>query len=306
MSLSRAARLFCVCIAACAAMLSAGCNDSGDGGNSSTGASGGPAGALPTVTTSTGIDMLLIPGGTFMMGSDHGGPDESPRHEVSVWPFAMDKYELTQDVYAKFEMPNPSQFKGPRRPVEQVRWSDAALFCNERSRREGLQPCYDETTFACNFDATGYRLPTEAEWEYAARAGDTGDYGAAGSPRKLASHACYAANSLKKTDPVGRKKPNAWGLCDMLGNVAEWCNDRYGPAYYAESPKQDPRGPAEGNKCVMRGGAWNSDEEGCRVSTRYAEIPGTTDACFARNSFGFRCVRRLTPDEAQRVRPATK
>ena len=255
------------------------------------------------ITTGSGVKMMLIPGGRFTMGSTQGPADESPRHEVTITAFAMDKFEVTQAEFAKREYADPSHFKHPQRPVEQIRWSDAALFCNERSRHEGRQPCYDETTFACNFEAGGYRLPTEAEWEYAARAGSTSEYGASPSAEKLKSYACYAPTSTKKTDRVGRKKPNAWGLHDMLGNVREWCHDVHDANYYANSPSENPRGPAQGKKRVMRGGAWNSTSRGCRVTTRYAEIPGITDACFARNTFGFRCVRRLTGKEMKLLHP---
>ncbi|MCA9268751.1 MAG: formylglycine-generating enzyme family protein, partial [Planctomycetales bacterium] len=129
-------------------------------------------GSAPTVqpvniATPTGVEMVLLPGGEFTMGSARGEADEGPPHAVRVSPLAMDKFEVTQDQYAAMELPDPSHFKGEKRPVEQVRWSDAALFCNERSRREGLTPCYDEATFDCDFQASGYRLPTEAEWEYA-------------------------------------------------------------------------------------------------------------------------------------------
>ena len=256
--------------------------------------------AVPTpteITAKCGVTMMAVPGGEFMMGSISGRADEAPLHKVSISPFAMDKYEVTQDQYAAFETPNPSHFKGHRRPVEQVRWSDAALFCNERSRREGLEPCYDEVTFACNFEAGGYRLPTEAEWEYAARAGtDTAfDFGSAA--QDLRSRAVCADNSGGKTGLAGKKKPNRWGLCDMYGNVLEWCNDAYGGTYYAASPDKDPRGPAQGEKRVLRGGAWNSSSDACRAAARHAEAPGITDACFARDTFGFRCVRRLSAGE---------
>ena len=253
------------------------------------------------IKTNTGVAIVLLPGGTFAMGSDKGKPDEGPRHEVSVSAFAIDKFEVTQAEFAALEIPNPSAFQGEDRPVEQMRWSDAAMFCNERSKAEGLEPCYDEATFACNFEATGYRLPTEAEWEYACRAGADGDYGIAGEPRKLRAYACYSVNARKKTDPVGQKKPNAWGLHDMLGNVAEWCYDVYGETYYQNGPATDPRGPAEGKKRVLRGGGWSTDVKGCRVSARIADVPGITDACFARNTYGFRCVRRLSPAEVGRL-----
>lgn len=254
------------------------------------------------VTSKTSVQMVLIPAGGVMIGSKNGSKDEAPRHQVHISAFVMDKYEVMQKEYAALEIPDPSQFKDPNRPVEQIRWSDAALFCNQRSIAEGLEPCYDETTFKCNFQASGYRLPTEAEWEYAARAGSDEDHG--GVPTdKTRSYACYAGNSKKKTNPVGSRKANAWGLHDLQGNVLEWCHDVYSATYYQESPAKDPHGPAEGKKRVMRGGAWKSDEAGCRITTRYAEIPGITDACFARNTFGFRCVRRISADELKRLYP---
>jgi len=249
------------------------------------------------ITTKSDVAMILVRDGEFMMGSANGTDDETPRHKVAVTGFAMDKFEVTQDQYGAFQIPDPSHFKDPKRPVEQVRWSDAALFCNERSRQEGLEPAYDEITFECDFDASGYRLPTEAEWEYAARAGADTDYDFGNLPQKLRSYACYAGNSTKKTDLVGRKRPNRWGFHDMYGNVLEWCNDVYDPTYYSQSPGKDPRGPAKGEKRVMRGGAWDSSDTACRAATRYAELPGITDACFARDTFGFRCVRSLTPEE---------
>lgn len=253
------------------------------------------------IKTPSDVAMVLLPGGTFQMGSDTGNPDEGPRHAVAIGPLAIDKFEVTQAQMAALEIPDPSHFKGADRPVEQMRWSDAAMFCNARSKADGLEQCYDEATFACNFEANGYRLPTEAEWEYACRAGADGDYGIASEARKLRTYACYAGNSRKKTDPVGQKKPNAWGLHDMLGNVAEWCYDVYGPTYYNESPHADPRGPEQGKKRVLRGGAWSSDEKVCRVSTRIADVPGITDACFTRDTYGFRCVRRLSTAEVEQL-----
>ena len=261
-----------------------------------------PAAKSVAVTSSSGVAMVLIPGGTFLMGSEAGG-DESPRHEVRVSPFAMDVYEVSQKQFLALEIPDPSHFKSEDRPVEQLRWLDAAEFCNARSKAEGLAPCYDELTFACDFEATGYRLPTEAEWEYAARAGSKGDYFFGNSAQKLKSFACFAGNSRKKTDPVGRKRPNAWGLHDMLGNVAEWCNDIYADSYYRDSPRDNPRGPSEGRKRVMRGGSWKSIAAGCRVTARQGCVAGFTDACFTGDTLGFRCARRLSESELQEVTP---
>ena len=136
----------------------------------------------------------------------------------------------------------PVAFQGLDRPVEQVSWADAALYCNLRSRSEGLQPCYDEETAKCNLQADGYRLPTEAEWEYACRAGADTPYAFGADPQQLGQYAWFADNAGKKTQPVARKKPNAWGLYDMHGNVAEWCNDVYEAEYYRHSPARESAG----------------------------------------------------------------
>ena len=254
-----------------------------------------PTAAAPEIiTTAGGIEMVAIPSGRFLMGSTNGKDDESPVREVAVSAFLMDRCEMTQANYAKHVPINGSHFKGPDRPVEMIRWADAALFCNLRSRAEGFAPCYDEETGECNFAANGYRLPTEAEWEYACRAGATGDTDFGSDPRLLSQYAWYADNSDKQTKPVGKKKPNAWGLCDMTGNVAEWCNDVYQSDYYRSSPASDPHGPGDGERRVLRGGAWNSKAEGCRWACRVGETPGFQDACFARDAIGFRCVRRIS------------
>jgi len=241
--------------------------------------------------------MVLIPAGRFAMGSTDGKADEAPVHEVRIDAFLIDRTEVTQEQYAKLVVANPSHFKALDRPVEQISWANAALYCNLRSRDEGLQPCYDEQTAKCNFQANGYRLPTEAEWEYACRACTTDAYSFGSDARSLGEYAWHAANSSKKTQPVAQKKPNAWGLFDVHGNVAEWCNDVYDPGYYGQSPATDPRGPADGERYVLRGGAWNSRPEGCRAAARVGENPGFQDACFARDAIGFRCVRRVAGAE---------
>jgi formylglycine-generating enzyme required for sulfatase activity len=251
---------------------------------------------LPTTTTKSGAVMVLIPAGSFEMGSRHGSADEQPVHKVWVDAFLMDAHEVTQALFDKVgkaeALPNPSHFKGADLPVEQVTWPQAARWCNARSRYEGLKPCYNEDNGACDFDAGGYRLPTEAEWEYACRAGTTSDYYFGNEARKLGDHAWFAENSGKKTRPVGQTRANPWGLFDMHGNVAEWCQDVYDKGYYQASPEKNPRGPADGKEYVLRGGSWKSPAAAVRSGARLGEIPGFSDACLARDAIGFRCVRK--------------
>ena len=257
------------------------------------------------VKTRDGIEMVLLPGGWFSMGSSGGHSDERPVHKVHVAPFLMDRHEVTQQAYLRQIIGNPSHFKGPEHPVEQVRWHDAILYCNARSRAEGLEPSYDEKTGACNYRVNGYRLPSEAEWEYACRGGTNTDYSFGDSGRTLRRYAWYKDNAGNRTHAVGQKRPNPWGLFDMYGNVAEWCNDRYGKDYYARSPAEHPRGPADGEKYVVRGGAWNSRPDSCRSARRKGEAAGSyADACFRRPDIGFRCVRRATAAPASASAPA--
>jgi len=226
------------------------------------------------------------------MGSPKGRPDESPVHTVQISAFLMDRFEVVQAQFKKHQISDPSHFKNPAGPLDQINWTDAAVYCNERSLAEGLKPCYDEQTWQCSFDANGYRLPTEAEWEYACRAGATADFSFGSNANPLKNYAWFAANSAKKTHPVGQKQPNPWGLYDMHGNVAEWCNDFYSETYYAKSPAKDPKGPAKAAERVLRGGAWNSRPPYCRSSAR-ASDPSIDDTCLASDAIGFRCVRRI-------------
>ena len=252
------------------------------------------------VKTTSGIEMIAVPAGWFEMGSNDGENDEKPARKVWVDAFLMDRFEMTQDQFAKFAAESdvlstdPSHFKGAKRPVEMVSWDIAALACNQRSVAEGLEPCYDDEG-KCHFDATGYRLPTEAEWEYACRAGTKTAYFFGDDLRRLGDYAWYAGNAGKQTHPVGRKKPNPWGLYDMLGNVAEWCNDFYAEDAYRRGSERNPRGPVDGTQVVLRGGSWNSSAAACRSAYRVGEASGMRDACFARDAIGFRCVRRPSP-----------
>jgi formylglycine-generating enzyme required for sulfatase activity len=227
-----------------------------------------------------------------------------------VWvdAFLMDRTEVTQEQFRKLQIPDPSHFKDRTRPVEQVAMGEVIEFCNERSYVEGLQEVYtvdaETGSWRCDFSADGYRLPTEAEWEYASRSRSNAQrfYGD-DDGRDLKRYAWFTENAAKKTHPVGRKRPNPWGLYDMYGNVAEWCNDYYQEDYYAEGPQRNPRGPAAAKLLVLRGGSWNSPPEHCRSSWRAGESPKLHDICFAKDTIGFRCVR-AAPSESPASAPA--
>jgi formylglycine-generating enzyme required for sulfatase activity len=264
---------------------------------------GGPV----EVVTSSGIEMVALPGGEFVMGSDKGNADEAPPHKVRISAFLIDKFEVTHEMFAKAQLPNPSHWQdNPRKPVERVRWRDAKQYCNERSLLEKLKPCYNEKTpdFDCDYAASGYRLPTEAEWEYACRAGTEAPYDF-GPADKLRQFAWFADNATDKTHIIGEKKSNRWGIFDLYGNVSEWCEDVYSLTFYKESPPIDPIGPPNPGKDVkrvMRGGSWKASADMCRATLRQGERTGDSDACFFTDYCGFRCVRRATPVELQQLR----
>jgi sulfatase modifying factor 1 len=261
------------------------------------------------VKTKSGVPMVYLPGGQFVMGSDQGEADEAPAHQVKLTGFLMDQSEVTHEMFAKVQLPDPSHWRdNPAQPVERVRWRDAKQYCNERSLLEGLKPCYNEKTadWDCDYSANGYRLPTEAEWEYACRAGTDQPYDF-GPPDKLRQYAWFGENADQKTHPVSQKKPNRWGLYDLYGNVAEWCEDVYDPNYYKQSPPQDPTGPPNPGKDVkrvIRGGSWKSSAEQCRATVRQGEKTGDSDACFSTDYCGFRCVRRVSASELEHLRQA--
>jgi formylglycine-generating enzyme len=202
--------------------------------------------------------MVLVEGGTFRMGGD-GDDDEQPIHEVTVSDFYIGKYPVTQREYqVVMNGENPSEDKGDDLPVDNVSWYDAVKFCNVLSQKDGLDEVYtiNGDQLQCDWGKIGYRLPTEAEWEYAARGGwKSRGYECAGSD-DIEEVAWYNDNSGDHTHPVGQKKANELGLHDMSGNVAEWCWDWFDDGYYRSSPKTDPTGPASGSRCVVRGGGW--------------------------------------------------
>jgi formylglycine-generating enzyme required for sulfatase activity len=210
------------------------------------------------------IQMVFVPGGTFLMGSPTSetvrDADEGPQSDVTVQSLYMSKYEVTQAEYKAVMGSNPSSFKGDDLPVDSVSWNDAVEFCRKLSAKSGRD----------------YRLPTEAEWEYASRAGTTGPW--AGDVDTLA---WYGANSGSRTHPVGQKQPNGFKLYDMNGNVWEWCQSKYKPYPYRAG---DGREDLHGNDVrVMRGGSWESPAISCRSAYRRRVIPDT-------RSIGFRII----------------
>jgi formylglycine-generating enzyme required for sulfatase activity len=224
------------------------------------------------------MNFSYIPAGTFMMGSPDSDTEafefykvEKPQHQVTITkPFLMMRTPVTQEQWFAVMGTDPSWFKGPRRPVESVSWFDAVNFCNSLSTRSGLPHAYviEGGDVRLVENPIGYRLPTEAEWEYACRAWTT-------DPRygQLDDVAWYAENSGSQTHDVGQKKPNAWGLYDMLGNVSEWVWDWYGK--YSAGHQTDPQGPASGSRRVVRGGSWGNGASDVRAGDRPHDPPGS-------------------------------
>lgn len=213
--------------------------------------------------------MVEIPGGSIELRDDR----TKEKWTVEIEPFLLSKFPVTQDLYFEVTKESPSTFEGGRLPVESVSWKDAITFCNLLSIQHGLKPCYSigATSGELVFDTTadGFRLPTEAEWEYACKAGTTGiRYG------ELDLIAWYKGNSERSTHPVGLKAANAWGLHDMLGNVWEWCADIYDETVY-------------GSYRIFRGGGWCDEERGCMATNRRRSHPTS----FKIDDLGFRIAR---------------
>jgi len=262
------------------------------------------------------IPMISIPAGSFVMGSleeDDLRYSASPQRTVNISAFEMSETEVTQRQWNEIMDWDASWFKGDDRPVELVSWFDCVSFCNALSQAHGYKKCYKMTNIeywrchiisadvTCDWEADGYRLPTEAEWEYACRAGTTTRYywGDTSDESTMKQHCWYMMNAYMPdwtdphasecgTQPVGEKIPNAFGLYDMSGNVWEWCWDWYDPGYYATrpDPDSDPTGPIRGGIRVVRGGSWASEAQGCRCAVRGASGPGEWDFLV-----GFRVAR---------------
>ncbi len=242
--------------------------------------------------------MVRVEAGSFAMGGDAGSPNARPAHMVRITrSFRMLRHEVTFEEYDAYcelsgeAKPRDAGWgRGPR-PVINVSWYAAVRFCNFLSRAAGLAPCYSDDGRDCDFGASGYRLPTEAEWEYAARGGAKGSglaYAGSGDPALVA-----VFGDAERPAPVESLAPNELGLYDMSGNVHEWCNDWYAGGYYAASPAVDPRGPgaaeadrASGIKRVRRGGNYHESAASAAVFARSRDLPTQADP-----GMGFRIVR---------------
>jgi len=223
------------------------------------------------------MPLALVPAGEFDMGSPHDEADRNDDerlHRVRITrPFYIGKCPVTQEQWQAVLGGNPSLFKGPRRPVEQVSWDDCQSFLGKANAGAGRSLL---------------ALPTEAQWEYACRAGSKGRFCFGDSEADLAKHAWYSSSAGGKTHPVGQKRPNAWGLHDTHGNVWEWCADWYGASYYAASPQDAPEGPRAGQSRVLRGGGWYFYPDEVRCACRHS-----LDATSRGSNLGFRVACRI-------------
>ncbi len=229
-----------------------------------------------TLVDSIGVEFVLVPPGSFKMGGDknleQAEDHENPCHLVTLsQAFYMGKHAVTQAQWTAMMDDNPSTFEGDIRPVERVSWHDAQAFVQKLNQKE---------------ETGRYRLPTEAEWEYAARAGTETAYAFGGNTGMLEQYAWYGKNAGGETRPVGSLYPNAWGLYDMHGNVHEWCQDWFDRKYYAQSASIDPSGPSSGLARALRGGDWGSADWYCRCASRSLSSPDRRS-----NRVGFRLVR---------------
>ena len=249
-----------------------------------------------------GPELVYVGPGSFVMGNLGGKSNERPEHEVRITrAFRMAARAVTFDEFDLFcaetlrSRPPAKGMPRGRTPVRSVTWFDAVDYCNWLSERDGLDPCYSgrNKQVACDFGASGYRLPTEAEWEYAARGGPGGGGGTYAGSDDPAETAWYEANSGDRIHPVGEKKPNPLGLYDMCGNLFEWCWDWYEGDYYSRSPGEDPHGPPPPESASVwqweksrRGGSWRESAADVAVWVR------SRDSAAYVGDNGFRIVRR--------------
>jgi formylglycine-generating enzyme required for sulfatase activity len=299
-----------------------------------------PATTLQVFASSPPAGMALIPAGSFLMGATTNmgheyDSDEVPQHSVYVSAFYMDKYEVTKALWDEvkawnggngYDLGSVGLGKAVNHPVHSVKWYDAVKWCNARSQKEGRVPCYytdaglttiyktGQVALYVKWSANGYRLPTEAEWEKAARGGASGhrfpwsdsdtiqhsranyyvyrpastNFYAYDTSPTAGYHPTFATGAYPYTSPAGYFAPNGYGLYDMAGNVWEWCWDWYSSTYYSSSPSSDPRGAASGSYRVLRGGYWNNYAFNARCANRYKVA-----AFDASGDIGFRCVRGL-------------
>jgi len=229
----------------------------------------------PVIEPTTGMEFVLVKGGCFQMGDVFGDGDahEKPVHEVCVSDFYLGKYEVTQGQWEKVMGTNPANRKkcGPDCPVDSVSWNMIQEFVTKLNSK----------------GTTQYRLPTEAEWEYAARSGGKKEKWAGTVDEKaLVEFAWHDMNSDSPVNQVGKKKPNSLGLYDMSGNILEWCQDVYDETYYGASPKDNPSGPADGPKRVLRGGYSGREVKELRTTHRIGDDPAVWDG-----DYGFRLLR---------------
>ncbi len=267
--------------------------------------------------------MIFIPGGTFQMGDTfgEGSSSELPVHSVYVSGFHMDKYEVTKALWDEvhswavtngYSFDHAGSGKAANHPVHTVNWFDCVKWCNARSEKEGRTPCYNLTDWSCDFSGNGYRLPTEAEWEKAARGGLNGkrygwgdtinhsnaNYRANGSTYSYDTspyasyvfHPSYDDGDWPYSSPVGSFSPNGYGLYDMAGNMWEWCGDWYDEAYYATSPSSNPHGASTGTRRVGCGGCWFSDAWHCRSADSLDDLPS-----YSSDFVGFRSALSAKP-----------